>query len=106
MNGLRENKKLISETFAGGTHTFTVLPSVISSVDWFESIRLNKQIFALYRRTFNEAISNIRKNSFNPWSIKKLKLTASVIGVPGQDAYSLTHISLTKSALNFSGSSK
>ncbi|MBA4407782.1 hypothetical protein C0389_10940 [bacterium] len=93
-------------TIPGGTHTSAVLPSIIDAIDWFETIRLNKQIFALYRQTFNETISNIRKNSFNPWSIKKLKLTATVIGVPGQGAYSLTHISLTKSASNFSGSSK
>jgi pimeloyl-ACP methyl ester carboxylesterase len=35
-------------TIAGGTHTSSALPSIIDAVNWFETIRLNKRILALY----------------------------------------------------------
>lgn len=36
-------------TIPGGTHTSAALPSIISAVDWFESIRLNKQVLAFHQ---------------------------------------------------------
>ena len=36
-------------TIPGGTHTSSALPSIISAVDWFETIRLNKRVLALSR---------------------------------------------------------
>jgi len=35
-------------TIPGGTHTSAALPSIINAVDWFETIRLNKQVLALH----------------------------------------------------------
>jgi predicted esterase len=34
-------------TIPGGTHTSSALPSIIDAVAWFETIRLNKRVFAL-----------------------------------------------------------
>ncbi len=34
-------------TIPGGTHTSTALPSIINTIDWFETIRLNKHVLAL-----------------------------------------------------------
>ena len=36
-------------TIPGGTHISAALPSIINAVDWFETIRLNKQVLAFHQ---------------------------------------------------------